>query len=205
VSRGVRDANASLPDLCHLLCSACDPVPYRRDVEIKTLFGLPAHPLIVHVPIVLIPLVAIGAIAMIVVPAWRARIGWVVVALAAVALVRVQLAIGSGETLEDHVERSHALHEHTELATSLRPLALLLFVGVLALMLIEHRRCRDSGGSAMPTWVLPAVSVFVIVASLLSTVRLVQIGHNGARASWGDVKLDNAHARSGGDGDSDHD
>jgi uncharacterized membrane protein len=167
-------------------------------VEIKTLFGLPAHPLIVHVPIVLIPLVAIGAVAMVLVPGWRARIGWPVVALAGVALVGVQLAIGSGEILEHHVARSPALHQHTELATSLRPLALLLFVAVLALMLVDRRRRRGaSKDGAAVRWAVPAVGVLVVVASLLSTVRLVQIGHNGARASWGDVKLDTTRSRQG--------
>jgi uncharacterized membrane protein len=175
-------------------------------VEIKTLFGLPAHPLIVHVPIVLIPLVAVGAIAIAVVPRWRARIGWLLVVLAGVALVGVQLAIGSGESLEDHVERSHALHEHTELATSLRPLALFLLVALAALMLLDRRRQRGEAepGPRMPSWAMPAMSVVVVVASLLSTVRLVQIGHNGARASWGDVKLDHAHSQ-GGDRDGDRD
>ncbi|MEN3271624.1 MAG: hypothetical protein V7636_385 [Actinomycetota bacterium] len=174
-------------------------------MELKTLFGLPAHPLIVHVPIVLIPLVAIGAVAVTIVPSWRQRLGWALVVLSGVALVGVQLAIGSGEALEHYVERSHALHQHTELATSLRPLALFLFMALLALMLLDHFRRPRSGGNgvAVPTWVMPAVSVLVVLASVLSTARLVQIGHNGARASWGDVKLDKAHSREGGEGDND--
>jgi hypothetical protein len=104
------------------------------------------------------------------------------------------------------VARSHALHEHTELATSLRPLALLLFAALLGLMLLEHfRRRREGRSTTVPSWVMPLVSAVVSVASLLSTVRLAQIGHNGARASWGDVKLDNAHTREGGGSDSGHD
>ena len=45
-------------------------------MEIETLFGLPAHPLIVHVPIVLVPLSAVGAVLMCW-PFLRAKIGWV--------------------------------------------------------------------------------------------------------------------------------
>src|SRR5436853_1547322 len=119
-------------------------------MEISKLFGLPAHPLLVHVPIVLIPLVAVATVALAVRPAWRARFGWIVVALAAIALVGVQLAIGSGETLEDHVARTAALHRHTEMAGSLRPLALILFVVLLALMVL-HRRASG------PSWLLPVV------------------------------------------------
>jgi hypothetical protein len=31
-------------------------------VEITSIFGLPAHPLFVHVPIVLVPLASLGAV-----------------------------------------------------------------------------------------------------------------------------------------------
>lgn len=173
-------------------------------MEIKTLFGLPAHPLIVHVPIVLIPLVAVGAVAMVAVPRWRPRFGWIVVVLAGIALVGVQLAIDSGQALEDHVERSRALHVHAELASSLRPLTLLLFVVVLALMLVDHQHQRGATADAGALrWAVPVVSVLVVIVSLVSTVRLVQIGHNGARASWGEVKMDAAHSREGGEGEGD--
>jgi uncharacterized membrane protein len=162
-------------------------------MEISKLFGLPAHPLLVHVPIVLIPLVAVATIGLAVRPAWRARFGWVVVGLAGIALVGVQLALGSGEALEDHVERTAALHRHTEMAYSLRPIALVLFLLVLALVLLDR---RPTG----PAWIVPVVAVLAVVASVGSAVRLAQIGHNGAKASWGEVNM-NAGERGGGDGD----
>jgi uncharacterized membrane protein len=151
-------------------------------MEISKLFGLPAHPLLVHVPIVLIPLVTVGAVVLAVRPALRARFGWIAVALAGIALVGVQLALGSGEALEDHVERSAVLHRHTEMAESLRPLAVLLFVTLLGLMLLD-RRPRG------PRWLAPAVALLAAVAGIASTGRLVQVGHNGAKASWGDVDM----------------
>jgi len=164
-------------------------------VEISKLFGLPAHPLLVHIPIVLIPLVAVGTVILAVRPAWRAHFGWAVVAIAGVALVGVQLAIGSGEPLEHHVERTAALHRHTEMAGSLRPLALIVFVLLLGLMLIDRRRTG-------PTWLVPALAVVAVVASFGSTVRLAQIGHNGAKASWGEVNMGRRAASSNaGDGD----
>ena len=163
-------------------------------MEITKLFGLPAHPLLVHAPIVLIPLVSVGAIALAVVPAWRSRFGWLLVGGATAALVSVQLAISSGEGLEPHVQRSAALHRHTEMADSLRPLALLLLVVIVALVVLDRR--RRSGG--IPTWLPMAVGLVVIAASAITTARLVQIGHNGARASWGDVNM--SKARGGGDG-----
>jgi hypothetical protein len=46
-----------------------------------TLFGLPAHPLLVHMPIVLIPLAAIGVVVMLIKPAWHQRYRWVVLGM----------------------------------------------------------------------------------------------------------------------------
>jgi uncharacterized membrane protein len=69
-------------------------------MEVSKLFGLPAHPLIVHIPVVLLPIAVLGAILIVVSPAWRARIGWLVVVAAGVSLLFVQLAIGSGEVLQ---------------------------------------------------------------------------------------------------------
>src|SRR3954471_408444 len=107
-------------------------------MDIAKLFGLPAHPLLVHIPIVLIPLVGVGAIAIAVSARVRARIGWIVVALAGVALVGVQLAMGSGEALQHSVARSQALSRHVSLAGGMRPLTLLLFLGVGPLMVADR-------------------------------------------------------------------
>src|SRR3954462_10656050 len=106
-------------------------------MDIAKLFGLPAHPLLVHIPIVLIPLVGIGGIAIALSSRIRTRIGWIVVFLGGAALVGVQLALGSGEALQHSVPRSQALARHVSLADTMRPLALLLFVAVLGLMLAD--------------------------------------------------------------------
>jgi hypothetical protein len=166
-------------------------------MDITKLFGLPAHPLLVHIPIVLIPLTAVGALAIVAVPAWRARFGWILVGLSGVALVGVQLALMSGEGLESHVEETKILERHTEMADSMRPLALALFVVILGLVWLDTRRRAGANGTtgsgvlASPR-TLQVVSALVVVLSLASTVRLAQIGHNGAKASWDDVNL-NAH------------
>ncbi len=75
-------------------------------MEISKLFGLPAHPLIVHIPVVLLPIAVIGAILMVFSASWRTRIGWLVVIAAGVSLLFVQLAIGSGEALQESVAKS---------------------------------------------------------------------------------------------------
>src|SRR3954447_22504401 len=106
-------------------------------MRFTTLFGLPAHPLLVHLPIVLIPLVAVGAIAMACSRSVRDRIGWIVLGLAVVAFVGTHLAVESGEALADSVEPSAALRAHPSLADSLQPLAFAL-LAVIALLMVVH-------------------------------------------------------------------
>jgi uncharacterized membrane protein len=153
-------------------------------VELTRLFGLPAHPLVVHLPIVLIPLTAGITVAMAVRPAWRARFGWLTVGLAGVALAGVQLAISSGDALEQHVQRTAVLRRHTQLADSMRPLTFVMFVFVLAFVTLASRP-RDT----VPRAAVAAVALLASVSGLATTARLVQVGHNGARASWGDVNM----------------
>ena len=195
------DRAASLPKLGTQQHGDARAPPYRAGVELKTLFGLPAHPLLVHVPIVLIPLVAVGAVAIVAVPAWRQRFGWLLVALAGVSVLGVQLAIGSGETLEDHVERSSYLHRHTEMAGSLRPLALVLFLVLLAFMVVDlYRRRPDDSRADLARKASPFVAALLILTGVASTVRLAQVGHNGARASWHEVNMSGGEGAEGGEG-----
>jgi len=45
-------------------------------VELEELFGLPAHPLLVHMPVVIIPLAGVIAVVFAFRPAWLDRFGW---------------------------------------------------------------------------------------------------------------------------------
>ncbi|MDQ1395974.1 MAG: hypothetical protein QOG64_1233, partial [Acidimicrobiaceae bacterium] len=138
-------------------------------------------------PVVLLPLVAIGTVAMAFSAAVRARIGWIVVALAGIALVGVQLAIGSGQALKDAVPRSHALSRHTDMAEMLRPLAFVLLLAVLAMMLLDRRRTRT--GRTVPRAALVGLAAFSVVMAATTTGWVVVVGHNGARATWQRTQL----------------
>jgi uncharacterized membrane protein len=179
-------------------------------VEIKSLFGLPAHPLIVHVPIVLIPLVAIGAVLMLW-PSLRAKIGWATVVLAGVATVFSFLAVGSGEQLEESVEgtsNEQLLHDHTSIGENIRIWILLLFLVLLAIMLWDRYRAtpRPEGTAKVSPSRAKSVGVALSVLSILfaavSTYWIVRIGHTGAKASWDKTETQVQHSDTGGrDGD----
>lgn len=158
-------------------------------------FGLPAHPFFVHVPVVLIPLVALGAIAMACSGWVRDRFGWLVLAFAIVAGLSTQLAVDSGQALRRHVPHSAALDRHVHIAGSIRPLILLLFLVALAVMLVDRRargawpftgQAPSRGPGPVGTAVVIVVTVIVAVGT---TVRLFQIGDSGAKATWARVNL----------------
>jgi hypothetical protein len=65
-------------------------------VEIHRAFGLPAHPLIIHVPVIFIPILGLAALAAAARPAIVARHGVLLGAFAAVSLAATLLAVGAG-------------------------------------------------------------------------------------------------------------
>lgn len=165
--------------------------------QLKTLFGLPAHPLLVHVPVVLIPLIGIAAIPMAFSRRVRARLGWVVVGLTVIAGIGTQLAVMSGQALRHSVPPSSALNSHVHMAESLRPLVLVLFIFLVALMLIDGlplllvERVPQLSSDRLRwlspdrrRWLSPAVGVLTLAAALVANLRLIQIGHSGASATW---------------------
>jgi uncharacterized membrane protein len=166
-------------------------------MRIEKFAGLPAHPLFVHVPIVLLPLVAIGGVAMVASARIRQRLGSTVLGLASFAGISTQLAISSGEALEEHVDNSDALRHHVAIAESIRPLALVLFLALLAVVLIDRRANAvwpfHSTAPRPPSRVLSAVlGVAVVVVAVGTCGRLYQIGDSGAKATWQGTQLSSA-------------
>ena len=70
--------------------------------------GLPLHPLVVHLAVVLVPGAAIAFIATMWHPAWRRAYLWLVVLAAVGGAVGAFVAAQSGEMLEDAIRRSVA-------------------------------------------------------------------------------------------------
>ncbi len=153
-------------------------------MELSKLFGLPAHPLLVHIPIVLVPVTAIIAVWIAISAKWRGRLGIPLVGLSAFVALASILAAGSGEALEESVKRTSELHNHTELGDSMKLIAVLLFVVIAALVFV--------GRMKTPKVVLvKALSVATIAVAILATFWIIRVGHSGAKATWSDVKISN--------------
>jgi hypothetical protein len=161
--------------------------------------GLPAHVLLVHAVVVLVPLSA----ALLAVAAWwpaaRARLGVVLPLLAALGLVLVPLTTSAGEWLQPRVGPSPDVERHAELGDQLLPWA----VGVLLLSVVvwllgrrdqralapddELRRPAEVGSARTALLMTTAVAVLSTAVAAGTVVQVVRIGDSGARAVWGGV------------------
>ena len=183
-------------------------------MKIDELFDLPAHPLIVHGAVVLIPLAAFGAL-LCLLPSVRRHLLVAVFAISLAGTVAVFLAEESGQALRDRVDDTDLVEAHAHIATTLLPWAIALTVALGALLAIEYAQRRrvattDGDGDAprSPTWLRPTavvVSVVLVISALACVERVVRIGHAGAKAAWTDVDLNGGPAPviddDGGSGD----
>lgn len=156
----------------------------------KTLFGIPAHPLFVHAPIVLVPLLSIVTVVAALRPSVARKLShWLPIA-SLLVFVSVLLAMQSGEALYDVVveEKGNALDKHVDLANLTRVFAFGMLVSTVALWFWGRRTARAGATSAgSPTRrdpVMLGIAAVVVVLSALSTIWLVRTGHEGARIHW---------------------
>lgn len=181
------------------------------NIEISNLMGLPAHPLIVHAVVVLVPLAALGLFLSAVWPAAREKVGWITVGISAFCLVMIPFATGSGENLEERVDESNLVEKHAELAERMLPWVIVLFVAALAVMLFFHYKKRLDAQvaagtlSETPGWtriVGPLVIAFAIIASLGNVWTTYEVGHSGAKATWDDTPAGEREGEGGEGGES---
>lgn len=159
--------------------------------------GLPAHVLLVHVVVVLVPLTALALVASALWPPAARRLGVLLPLLALVSLVSVPLTTHAGEWLEAHVESSALVRRHTELGDGLLPWALGLFVLAAVVWWTGQRAgaspavaVEGDGAGPATRWAATPVRVVVAVLSLAvaagAVVDVYRIGDSGAKAAWHD-------------------
>jgi hypothetical protein len=155
--------------------------------------GLPAHVLLVHVVVVLVPLTALVLVAGAVRPAWIRRLGVALPLLALATLASVPLTTHAGEWLERHTASTPLLRRHTELGDGLLPWALGLFVLATALWWwVRRTAATASGDSAQAASGTVAVSLPLRIAAIGvcaavaagAIVQVYRIGDSGAKAAW---------------------
>jgi hypothetical protein len=185
-----------------------------------SILGLPAHPFFAHIPVVLIPLAALGAVLM-VWPVLRDKIGWFVVGIVFVAGICTQLTISSGQSLEQYVQETQLIREHTHLGENIRPWVLLMFVTLLGVMIVAQvaRRRATATGNATENEhgvvrggrdglriVTAGLVVLSLVFSAMATYWIYRIGHSGSKAVWAatQTKIDKGIRAPGSEGRGGH-
>ncbi|MBB5916742.1 small-conductance mechanosensitive channel [Nocardia transvalensis] len=149
----------------------------------STFDGLPAHVLLVHIIIVLVPLTSVLTIACALWPAARTRLAWLVAGLAAVTVIATPLTTEAGEWLEHRVGRSPALHAHTRLGDTMLYFAVPLLIVAVLLVIVHLRETRDR---PLPSALVAGIAILTIAAGAAATVQVYRIGDSGARSVWGD-------------------
>lgn len=156
------------------------------DYEIN---GLPMHVLLVHATVVFVPLAALCTLLSIIWPAARRRLGIVTPLIALVALVLVPVTAAAGQWLLDRVDATPRILAHMQIAGTLLPWV----VGVFLVALIQWlwfrygtqaegmRRRMGTVGSRI-AGIVAVVLALVLCGGAVASVAL--IGEAGSRAVW---------------------
>ncbi|GAA0927903.1 hypothetical protein GCM10009554_09120 [Kribbella koreensis] len=160
-----------------------------------TVNGLPAHVLLVHAIVVLLPL---SALLLILTALWapaRSRLAGPNALLSLVVLALVPITTSAGEWLEHRVASTELIRAHTELGDT----AVFVAIGVAVMALAVWWRGRESRATSAPaesastrrTFLAPAsaavtavIAVLSIVAGGVAVYDVYRIGDSGAKASW---------------------
>ena len=156
-------------------------------MALESFFNLPAHPLLVHVPVVFIPIAAIGAVAIALRPRWRRTYGPLVVIFAAIGMVGAQLAIMSGEALQE-ARHVRTLGDHGDYGELARTASIILFGLVVALYAIDRWRSHPSM-RRVPAWATVVVAILTVAGAAGALTSTALAGHSGAKVVWRDPTI----------------
>ncbi len=154
-------------------------------MNVDTLFGLPAHPLIVHAAVVLLPIAAIALIVVAAIPRARKPYAPIVLGLALVATIAVGLAQQSGESLEGDVKETELVEEHTEQGETVLPWA--IAVTVMSALVAAEPYVRNRFDKPSPRVVTAVLVGASLIVGLGATYTVIDVGHSGAKSVWNDV------------------
>jgi uncharacterized membrane protein len=164
-------------------------------IRITTIYGgLPAHPLFVHVPVVLIPATVVAAILFVLRPEWFSRYGIALALVSIVAMSSIFLTMQAGAALRAALnlqgESGKLISEHSHAAHILA----IIYVLFTATVIVTFAATRISG--AMPTGlaivdrvlsarpVLNALRVVLVLLSVGTGYMVFRTGDLGAKAVW---------------------
>jgi hypothetical protein len=164
-------------------------------IRITTIYsGLPAHPLFVHVPVVLIPATVVAAVVFVIKREWFSRYGIALAAVSIVAMGSIFLTMQAGAALRAALnlqgQAAKLISEHSHAAHILA----YVYVAFTATLIIAFAAQRISGG--MPTGlgiidrplshkpVFTTLRVVLVLLSIGAGYMCFRTGDLGAKAVW---------------------
>lgn len=141
------------------------------------IWDIPAHPLIVHAPVVLIPVTAFLSIFVVANRRLSRRFGPLILLSSGAAAVSALVASQTGKALQ--YELGYEVVQHANFGHRVWWFSLAAFVALLGLWLIDRssRRSRRFDGNLL--------AIAVLVFGLLATFWVIRAGHTGAELVWG--------------------
>ncbi len=173
-------------------------------IRITTIYsGLPAHPLFVHVPVVLIPTTVVAAIIFTFKPVWFTRYGIALALVAIVAMSSTFITMQAGAALRGELnlqgEAAKLISEHSQAAHILA----IVYVLFTAVLIVTFASLRISGGRPTrlgivdgvlaPRSMLTALRVALVLLSIGTGYMVFRTGDLGAKAVW-QGRIQAAHA-----------
>ena len=177
-------------------------------IRITTIYGgLPAHPLFVHVPVVLIPSTVVAAVVFVFKREWLARYGIALAVVSIVAMSSIFVTMQAGAALRGELnlqgQAAKLISEHSQAAHILA----IVYVVFTAALIVTFAAQRISGG--MPTglaivdnllsrrWMLTGLRVVLVLVSIGAGYMVFRTGDLGAKAVW-EGRIQAAHASGAG-------
>jgi hypothetical protein len=164
-------------------------------IRLTTIYGgLPAHPLFVHVPVILIPTTIVAAIVFAVRTDWFARwgIALAVVSIGAMASIFVTMQAGGALSAALHLQgrAAHLISEHSQAAHILA----IVYVLFTAVLILAFAAMRISGGSPTGLGIVDGLlhsramftglRVLLVIFALAGAGLVFRVGDLGAKAVW---------------------
>jgi uncharacterized membrane protein len=164
-------------------------------IRITTIYsGLPAHPLFVHVPVVLIPTTVVAAVVFMVKREWFSRYGIALAVVSIIAMSSIFLTMQAGAALRAELnlqgQAATLISEHSHAAHILA----YIYVLFTATLIVTFAAQRISGG--MPTGlgfvdrmlspkpVFRALRVVLVLLAIGAGYMCFRTGDLGAKAVW---------------------
>jgi hypothetical protein len=152
------------------------------EVSVNQINGLPAHILLVHAVVVLVPLAALLTVAVAWWPTLRRRLGIITPIFTLVAAAFVPFTTHAGEWLEGRVAHSDLIEKHAGYGDKVLPWAALLAAASVGVWLLG--RYLDAHESARRPWITIVAGVVTTIIAAGAVVAVVRAGDSGAQATW---------------------